>query len=539
MPLHLSVEDLHISFLSGGEKVPAVAGLSFSLQRGETLALVGESGAGKSTTALALMGFRQTKGKCELHGRMSYYPKESESIELSSLSEKGWRRLRGREIGMIFQNPARALNPVLRCGEQLAEAIRLHEQISGQALQQRLQELLEQVQLPAEERLLKSWPHQLSGGQQQRFMIALALAGQPSLLIADEPTSALDRTTEDEILKLLESLKERLQLSMLFITHDMALVKRLADRVMVLQQGRCVEEGPVEEVFARPQHPYTALLIASRPPANQKLHRLPEVEDVRALFEKSGNQWPEEGLKELHTALRRSPASLQKETDSTAAFRIENLSISYGEGKDKIRVVENFNAAWPARSTLGLMGPSGSGKSSIARALLRLIPAESGSFFRGTLDLLALSPKSWRSRCYKYQMIFQDPYSTLNPRHNIARALTQPLLYHRLAGNRQEALKKAAAMLREVGLESEHLQRHPNAFSGGQRQRIAIARALLMQPELLICDECVSALDPGIQARVLNLIKELQEKYGFACLFISHDEEVVRFMADEICVLGS
>ena len=539
MPLHLSVEDLHISFLSGGKKVAAVAGLSFSLKRGETLALVGESGAGKSTTALALMGFRQTKGKCELHGRMSYYAEEGKSIELASLPEKDWLRLRGREIGMIFQNPARALNPVLRCGEQLAETIRLHERISGQALQQRLRELLEQVQLPAEERLLKAWPHQLSGGQQQRFMIALALAGHPALLIADEPTSALDRSTEDEIIKLLESLKKRLQLSMLFITHDMALVKRLADRVMVLQQGKCVEEGSVEEVFARPQHPYTALLIASRPPAGQKLHRLPEAKDVWALFEKSGNQWPEEGLKELHTVLKSGPASRPKELSNLPAFRIENLSISYGEGKDKIRVVENFNAAWPARSTLGLMGPSGSGKSSIARALLRLIPTESGSFFQGNCDLLALPPKSWRSRCYKYQMIFQDPYSTLNPRHNIAQTLTQPLLYHRLAKSRKEALEKAAAMLREVGLKSEHLQRYPRAFSGGQRQRIAIARALLMQPQLLICDECVSALDPGIQARVLNLIKELQEKYGFSCLFISHDEDVVRFMADEVCVLKS
>ncbi len=538
MSLHLSVENLRISFRNEKGEIPAVDGLSFSLERGETLALVGESGAGKSTTALALLGFRQTGAGISLSGSMNYYPRESEAIPLHELPEKAWRELRGREIGMIFQNPARALNPVLRCGEQLAETIRRHESLRGKAADERLRQLLEQVQLPAEERLLQAWPHRLSGGQQQRFMIALALAGRPSLLIADEPTSALDRSTEDEIIKLLESLQKKLGLSMLFITHDMDLVRRLAGRVIVLQRGRCVEEGPVREVFSRPQSPYTALLMASRPPARKKLHRLPEFKDVKNLFEKSGGQWPEGGMEKLHDMPGLSPNAVrsQKHT-SKAIFRIEDLSISYGEGKGKLSVVKQFEASWPAGSTLGLMGPSGSGKSSIAKALLRLIPVESGRFFYGERDLLALPQKTWQKECHKYQMIFQDPYSALNPRHSIAEALTRPLLYHRLAASPQEALEKAAEMLEEVGLEAGHLQRLPRAFSGGQRQRIAIARALLMQPDLLICDECVSALDPGVQARVLNLIKTLQEKYGFACLFISHDEGVVRFMADGVCVL--
>ncbi len=529
----LTVNDLHIFFHTETERVEAVSGLSFELKRGETLALVGESGSGKSSTALSLLGFRQTEAGQEVKGSILFQNKAGDVLPLHQLDAKAWQLLRGREISMIFQNPARALNPLLRCGDQLAETLQQLEGLKGPALKKRMQELLAQVQLSDLDRLWAAFPHQLSGGQQQRLMLALALAGRPSLLLADEPTSSLDKAVEKEIIGLLKKLQNELGLSLLFITHDLSLVQQLADYTLVLQQGQCAEYGPTASLFARPTSSYTAQLLLGRPPRDIRLHRLPEENDILSIFEKHGGTWPEEGSKQLYARLKLSP-NTSPAAERETSFLIKDLSIAYGRGKEKKTILQNICFSIKSGTTLGLTGPSGSGKSSIARALLRLIPAESGSFLHGKTDLFSLPPDIWRKQCRKYQMIFQDPYSSLNPRHRIERVLTEPLLFAGLAKTREEAVRQAVKMLEKVGLEEKHLRRLPHQFSGGQRQRIALARALLMRPELLICDECVSALDTMAQARVLNLLKELQEEYGFAGLFISHDEEVVHFMADEI-----
>ncbi len=533
----LTVNDLHISFHTETERVEAVSGLSFELKRGETLALVGESGSGKSSTALSLLGFRQTEAGQEVKGSILFQNKAGDVLPLHQLDAKAWQSLRGREISMIFQNPARALNPLLRCGDQLAETLRQLEGLKGPTLKKRMQELLAQVQLSDLDRLWAAFPHQLSGGQQQRLMLALALAGRPSLLLADEPTSSLDKAVEKEIISLLKKLQNELGLSLLFITHDLSLVQQLADYTLVLQQGQCAEYGPTVSLFASPTSSYTAQLLLGRPPRDIRLRRLPEENDILSIFEKHGGTWPEEGSKQLYARLQLSPNN-SPTAERETSFLIKDLSIAYGRGKKKKTILQNIRFSLKSGTTLGLTGPSGSGKSSIARALLRLIPAESGSFLHGKTDLFSLPPDIWRKQCRKYQMIFQDPYSSLNPRHRIERVLTEPLLFAGLAKTREEAVRQAVKMLEKVGLEEKHLRRLPHQFSGGQRQRIALARALLMQPELLICDECVSALDTMAQARVLNLLKELQEEYGFACLFISHDEEVVHFMADEIFQLS-
>ncbi len=529
----LVVKDLCVSFRTEHGMIEAVRNLSFELKRGETLALVGESGSGKSTTALSLLGFRQTGPDLKVKGSIHFKNKAGETLPLHEYGQRAWQLLRGREIAMIFQNPARALNPLLPCGEQLAETVKQLEGLKGYALEERMQELLSQVQLAGFNRIFTAFPHQLSGGQQQRFMLALALAGRPSLLLADEPTSALDRAVEKEIVGLLKKLQKQLELSLLFITHDLRLVRQLANRTLVLRKGRCVEHSPTTTLFDHPSTAYTAQLLYSRPPHDTQLHRLPEEKDIQTLFDTHGGRWPENGVKQLYARLKLSPNASRPEKRQ-ADFRIQNLSISYGHGKRKRRIVENISFSLQHGTTLGLMGPSGTGKSSIARALLRLIPVESGNFWHGKTNLFALTPERWRKQCRKYQMIFQDPYSSLNPRHRIEQILTEPLLFLQLNKTAGEARRQAVKMLRQVGLEEQHMSRLPHQFSGGQRQRIALARALLMQPDLLICDECVSALDSTVQAKVLNLIKELQKQYHFACLFISHDEDVVHFMANEV-----
>lgn len=534
----LMVNNLNVSISTENRTIQAVNNLSFNLNRGEILALVGESGSGKSTTALSLLGFRQTPPYYHLEGSIFYQTRANKRIALHLLTPKDWQRLRGREIALIFQNPAHALNPLLRCGQQMKETLYTLENLRGKALRQRMTELLEQVQLPTTQRILQAYPHQLSGGQQQRFMIALALAGRPALLLADEPTSALDRPIEKEIIGLLKKLQKQLNLSMLFITHDLELVEELADRVLILRHGQCVEQGPTKRIFAQPKSTYTALLLNSRPPKDKKIHRLPEEKDIIKLLEKYQGQWPENGRQLLYEQYELSPnAPPPPKHTTTTSFRIEDLSICYGRGRKALQVVKNVQFTIQSGQTLGLMGPSGSGKSSIARALLRLIPVQSGKFFHGATDLLSLSQKEWLQRCRKYQMIFQDPYGSFNPLLSIQETLTAPLLYHKIAAHREDARQQAAEMLLQVGMQAEHLERYPHQFSGGQRQRIAIARALLMQPELLICDECVSSLDTVVQARVLNLLKTLQRKFNFACLFISHDENVVRFMSDEVYTL--
>ncbi len=537
----LRISNLSISFKSKKQSLVAVNKLSFELNRGEVLALVGESGSGKSTTALGLLGFRQTGPGVEFSGSIHYRNKKGEILALHQLPPKAWQQIRGREIAMIFQNPARALNPLLTCGAQLKESLQSLENLQGTALQKRMQTLLEQVQLPKAERMLNAYPHQLSGGQQQRFMIALALAGKPALLLADEPTSALDRPIEREIIALLKKLQQQLNLAMLFITHDLELVQQLADKLIVLRNGRCIEKGSTRTIFTAPSTLYTIQLINSRPPADKRLLRLPEQKDIQLLLEQHDKKWPENGTELLHKQMGLSPnaptSAVPALPKNKTDFLVKNLSISYGQGKQYIQIVKNINFSIRQGHTLGLTGPSGSGKSSIARALLRLIPVEKGHFFHRETDLLNLPEEIWRKQCRKYQMIFQDPYSSFNPLHSIGRALTEPLLYHRLAPNKDEALQQAVAILQRVGIEENALERLPRQFSGGQRQRLAIARALLLQPELLICDECVSALDTIVQARVLNLLKELQEEYGFSCLFISHDEAVIRFMADDALML--
>lgn len=530
----LDVRDLTVRF---GDSV-VVDSVSFTLRSGECLGLVGASGSGKSVTSLALMGLldkrhAQTSGQALLHT-------DKGTVDLIALDEKTMRSHRGNDLAMVFQEPMTALDPVYSVGEQIAEAIRLHLKLDKAKARQRVVELFTEVQLPEPAALYDRYPHQLSGGQKQRVVIALALSCSPKILICDEPTTALDVLVQREVLDLLKVLRKKHNMGMLFITHDLGVVREVADRALVMHMGRVVEEATVEELFRSPKHPYTQGLIACRPDPQKHPKRLLTVDDVmRAAAQ------PAAGIQSsLMVSREERKAHVDRLAQQEPLLRVEGLNKSYPGAKGLFRkakadahILHDLEFKVYPGETLGLVGGSGSGKTTLGRSILRLIEPSSGHVFYKGKDLTSLSTEEMRKLRRELQIIFQDPYSSLNPRITVGGAIAEAMQVHGLGSNDRERRGRITALLERVGLEAAHYDRFPHQFSGGQRQRIVIARAIALEPRLVVCDESVAALDVSVQAQVLNLLNELKEEHGLTYIFISHDLNVVKYFCDRILVL--
>ena len=510
----LEVRDLKVAF--DGRTV--VESVNFSLRRGTTLGIVGESGSGKSVSTLALMGLlpknATVSGSAVLEGS-----------ELLTLDEEGFRGIRGKRISMIFQEPMTSLNPVQKCGAQVVEMLRQHEEVTAQDARERVIGLFSEVLLPRPEKIFDSYPHEISGGQKQRVMIAMALVNKPDILIADEPTTALDVTVQKTILELLRDLQEKHGTSIIFITHDLGVIAQVADEIMVMYRGKVMEQGPAAEILHNPKEPYTKGLLACRPPLEDKPRRLPTVEEYL-----EGERYAGATTDSDASPLSPHPSPLLSVKDLSVTYTLKRNF--FGKPVQTLKGVDGVTFDIMEGETLGLVGESGCGKSTLGRALLRLIEHSSGSVSYRSKPLDTLSSKEMRALRPKLQIIFQDPYSSLNPRITIGDAIREPLTVHG-GGDRSKVLE----LMEQVGLRAEWYSRYPHELSGGQRQRVCIARALILQPELVICDESVSALDVSVQAQVLNLLNDLKEKYHYTYLFITHDLSVVHYMADRIMVM--
>lgn len=533
----LSISNLQIDFKSESGAKRAVDGISLYLNRGETLGIVGESGSGKSVTALSVMQLLPKHSAQITQGSIDYWPKNgAEPIDLLQLPESRMRAYRGAEIAMVFQEPMSALNPVFRCGVQVTEAIQLHQNLSFPDAKTQTLHLFEKVKLPDPMRIFNAFPHQISGGQKQRVMIAMAMSCLPAILIADEPTTALDVTVQKAILNLMRNLRDENELSMLFISHDLGVIAEICDRVAVMYQGHIVETGSVQEILSQPKHPYTKGLIASRPSLRQKVHFLPTVQDF---FNQDTKNIDTRIVTPDETADRRAQLY-----SKAPLLEVQDVVVQYPNEKNWLGVTKTWKQAVDKVSfevfegeTFGLAGESGCGKTTLGRAIARLITAYQGQVLYNNQDLLNLSEAELRPFRKEIQLIFQDPYSSLNPRMTIGNAIQEPMEVHGLQANKQARRDKAVDLLETVGMEAAHLNRYPHEFSGGQRQRICIARALALEPRFIICDEIVSALDVSVQATVLNLLKDLQTKFGLTYLFISHDLSVIHQMCDRLMVM--
>ena len=520
----LSIKDLDIRFRLGRKEEPfhAVKGISFDIPRDSTVALVGESGSGKSVSAMSIIGLLPENAIVSPTSRILYEGRDLLKVPLQEM-----RDLRGKDISVIFQEPMTSLNPVFTVGEQIAEVLRLHMGMSGSQARARVVELLNEVGIPNPQLRVNSYPHEMSGGQQQRVMIAMAIACEPKLLIADEPTTALDVTIQKQILDLIAGLQQKHQMAVLFITHDLGVVGDIADHVVVMQNGAIQEQGPVRAIFEHPQQPYTKALLACRPRLDRRPKRLPVIDD----FLKS-DALPH--LEERQRGIRPTdPVILEVKGLGKTFFLKEGFF-----GKRAIPAVKNVSFRLPKGKTLGLVGESGSGKTTVGLTLMRLHDATSGEvLFEGT-DLLKLSDREMMKYRRRIQIIFQNPYASLNPRFTVGQILVEPMKIHSIGRDERERVDMAFALLKRVGLPEQSFYKYPHEFSGGQRQRIAIARCLTMKPDVLICDESVSALDVSVQAQVLNLLQDLQDEYGLSYIFISHDLAVVKYISDEVMVMS-
>ena len=524
----LTIDHVTISAKKEGKQIPIVRDSSFVLYENEILGIVGESGSGKSVTSLAIMGLLQKNVLSITSGSIDFSGKD-----IATLSQKELQDLRGNDIAMIFQEPMSSLNPSLKCGFQVEEILLQHTSLSKKEVKARVVSLFEKVKLPNPEKIFNRYPHEISGGQKQRVMIAMAIACKPKILIADEPTTALDVTVQKEIILLLKELQQETKMSILFISHDLSLMSEIADRVLVMYRGEIVEQGDVAEIFDNPKHTYTKALISSRPSLDVRLKRLPTIQDYLEKTVDATEISPQQ-RKEKHDSLYSSPPLLQ-------VINVEKEYVSSAGlfGKDiTFKAVDDVSFKIYEGETLGLVGESGCGKSTLGNAILQLDKATAGQIlYRGT-DITALSKKEMRLLRKEIQIIFQDPYSSLNPRITVGKAIMEPMQVHKLHENDNERRIKTIEILNRVGLGEEHFNRYPHEFSGGQRQRIGIARTIALQPKLIVCDESVSALDISVQAQVLNLLNELKENFGFTYIFISHDLAVVKYMSDQVIVMS-
>ena len=535
----IEVDDLRVYFPLEDETVKAVEGVSWHIDKGETLAVVGESGSGKSVTAMSLMRLTDYAGGKIMSGTANFRRKNGATVDLASEKQDVMRNIRGNDISMIFQEPMTSLNPVFTVGMQIAEAIILHQgKTEEEALDMAL-EMLKLVRIPEPEKQLSQYPHQLSGGMRQRVMIAMALSCRPSLLIADEPTTALDVTIQAQILGLIKKLQQDIGMSVMFITHDMGVVAEVADRVVVMLRGEKVEEGPAVEIFHNPQHPYTKALLSAVPKLGSMNGRtLPakfaNVDISRAEGDEVKEQTSDEERLDIRDTVRRDDAPLIEVKGLTTRFDIRKGL--FGTATGRIHAVEGIDFSLQPGETLALVGESGCGKSTTGRSIIRLEEPTRGSVKFEGQELTKLSAKQMRPYRRQMQMIFQDPFASLNPRMTVVDAIAEPIIVHELAKG-QEARDRVASLLQRVGLEPEHAARYPHEFSGGQRQRLCIARALGLEPQLIIADEAVSALDVSIQAQVINLMMDLQEEFGLSYLFISHDMAVVERVSHRVAVM--
>jgi peptide/nickel transport system ATP-binding protein len=544
----LSIQNLVTTFTSDGKTTTAVNNISFSLNKGETVGIVGESGSGKSVTSLSVMRLISAPAGKIASGSILYQNREGQTIDLVNLPEKEMRRYRGNEIAMIFQEPMTSLNPVFTCGYQVMEALMLHKKLNKSEAKARTIELFNKVKLPRPEAIFNSYPHQVSGGQKQRVMIAMAMSCEPSVLIADEPTTALDVTVQATILDLMRQLQQENEMGILFITHDLGVIAELAQRVVVMYKGNVVEEGPVAEIFSNPKHPYTKGLLACRPPLNLKLSKLPTVSDFMKV--ENGNLLETgKSIAEVNRDFLLSPVQVserKKRIHSNAPLlKVENLSTwfpikkgLFSKTKDYVKAVDQVSFEVYPGETVGLVGESGCGKTTLGRSILRLIEPTGGKVWFNGNEFTALDTKALRASRKDIQIIFQDPYSSLNPRMEVGAAIMEPMNVHGILANEKERKERVIELLRRVNLSPDHFHRYPHEFSGGQRQRICIARAIALQPKFIICDESVSALDVSVQAQVLNLLNELRDDFGFTYIFISHDLSVVKFMSDRMIVMN-
>ncbi len=532
----LSVSGLEISFLSGDKVTTAVNGVSYSLKKGETLGIVGESGSGKSVSTMALLQLIPTPPGKINHGEAIY---ENE-VNLLALGENEIRHYRGKEIAMIFQEPMTSLNPSQKCGKQVGEMLEIHTDWDKGKIKDYVLHLFGQVKLPQPERIYKSYPHQLSGGQLQRVMIAMAITCKPKILIADEPTTALDVTVQKSIIHLLQELNQANNNSAIFITHDLGVIYDIADQVLVMYKGEIVEYGPVEEVFFHPKHPYTKGLLACRPPMDMRYKRLPVVEDFLTM-PPSEYQTYIDSLVQTNEEYR---SHLDKVMTHPVLLECKNVKKYYptsknfwGVPRSYVKAVDDVSFVLRKGECLGLVGESGCGKSTLGRVIMRLDTLTGGKVIFEGMDVHGLPDKKLRLLRRDFQIIFQDPYSSLNPRMTVGQAIIEPLNIHGLYENKKVRKEKVIELLEKVGMKADHYDRYPHQFSGGQRQRICIARALTLEPKFILCDESVSALDVSVQAQVLNLLQDLKEEYGLSYLFISHDLSVVKFISDRILVM--
>jgi peptide/nickel transport system ATP-binding protein len=544
----LDVRNLSTVFNTDEGEVRAVDRISFQLAPGETLGIVGESGSGKSVTSLSLMRLIPNPPGRIIAGEMLYSDRAGNVIDLAKVPVKEMRKYRGNEIAMVFQEPMTSLNPVFTCGNQVMEAIVLHQKVSKAEARERTLALFKEVQLPRPEQIMDSYPHQLSGGQKQRVMIAMAISCQPSVLIADEPTTALDVTVQKTILQLLQRLQAERGMSMLFITHDLGVIAEIADRVLVMYKGKVVEQGRVYDIFANPQHAYTKGLLACRPSLDRKLRVLPTMRDFMR-EEPDGTMVPaEKSVRQVLSELA-APAGAAEERQQKLYTQKPILQIKdvqtyfpvrkgiFGRITDYVKAVDGVSFDVYPGEVLGLVGESGCGKTTLGRTILRLIEPSGGEIHFEEKDIRSLDSSEMRRMRKHMQIVFQDPYSSLNPRMTIGAAIMEPMQVHHLHGNDKNRRAKVVELLDRVGLSSNVFNRYPHEFSGGQRQRVSIARALAVEPRFIICDESVSALDVSVQAQVLNLINELRDELGLTYIFISHDLSVVKFMSDRMVVM--
>ena len=527
--LLLSVKKLSISFNSNNVLSKAVNSISFDVYENEIVGVIGESGSGKSVTALSLMRLIQFSEKTKFSGTVKY-----KGMDIKELSEKEIQSVRGREIAMVFQEPMSALNPSMTCGSQVREILLHHDVVNKKDLNDEVLRLFNSVKIPDAHMAIQKYPHELSGGQQQRVMIAMAIACKPKILIADEPTTALDVTVQKEIIALLSSLQKETKMSIIFISHDLALVSEISNRILVMYKGRIIENGDTNTVLKTPKEPYTKALISAKPKTGKRLKRLPTIKDILS------------GSNKLEIITKKEREKRHKKIyNSPPILRVENLEKIYFKryglfsGKTSFKAIDNVSFKLFEGETLGLVGESGCGKSSLGNAILQLNRATSGSVFYKGKNLHKLSKKDLRHLRKEIQIIFQDPLASLNPRLTIGEAIIEPMVVHKLYDNYICRKSKALDILEKVGIDKNSFDRYPHEFSGGQRQRIVIARTIAVEPKLIICDESVSALDLSVQAQVLNLLNSLKEDFKFTYIFISHDLAVVKHMSDKILVMNN